>query len=80
MQDELQGKFWLFNLSEDPTEKENLIDIEKGQAAILKKLLQKHISDQKAPLWPSALQSPVFIDKHLNEEVANSDEYMYWPN
>ena len=80
MQDELQGKYWLFNLNEDPTEKENLIDLEKKQATVLKRLLQEHISNQKAPLWPSVMKSPIFIDKHLNEKVTKSDEYMYWPN
>ncbi len=73
-------KKWLFNLNEDPTEKTNLASSHPEQLIVLEELLNKHESEQVASLWPSALNAPQLIDKHIGEEYKKGDEYIYWPN
>jgi len=78
--DLVQNKKWLYNLNEDPTEQENLIksDIEKLNE--LEKILNKKLSEQVKPIWPSLLDWPIFIDKTLDEKVNKNDEYIFWAN
>ena len=73
-------KDWLFNLSQDPTEKTNLAAQRPQEVARLKGLLQAHNAQMPAPLWPSFLQMPVSIDKTLDQKESADDEYTYWIN
>ncbi len=74
------AKQWLFNLNEDPTEKNNLLDAQPLKAAALQKLLQVHHAQMPAPLWPSFLEVPIAIDKTLDQKMTSKDEYTYWAN
>ena len=74
------GKTWLFDLKSDPTEQRNLAAEEPERVAALEKLLAEHNAEQVEPLWPSAAQSPINIDKTLLEPDAPDDEYIYWFN
>lgn len=78
--DALSGKKWLFDLDSDSTEQQNLIHKNPSKAAELMVLLQKHIAEQKKPIWPSLLNAAVYIDKHMNEPRDKKDEYIYWSN
>ena len=78
--DLVQNKKWLYNLNEDPTEQINLIKSDLKKLNELEKILNKKLSEQVKPIWPSLLDWPIFIDKTLDETVNNNDEYIFWAN
>ena len=78
--DLVQNKKWLYNLKEDPTEQINLIKSDLEKLNELEKILNKKLSEQVKPIWPSLLDWPIFIDKTLDETVNNNDEYIFWAN
>ncbi len=78
--DLIQNKKWLYNLNEDPTEQINLIESDLEKLNELGKILNKKLSEQVKPIWPSLLDWPIFIDKTLDETVIKNDEYIFWAN
>ena len=78
--DLVQNKKWLYNLNEDPTEQINLIKSDLEKLNELEKILNKKLSEQVKPIWPSLLDWPIFIDKTLDETVNKNDEYIFWAN
>jgi uncharacterized sulfatase len=78
--DLVQNKKWLYNLNEDPTEQINLIKSDFKKLNELEKILNKKLSEQVKPIWPSLLDWPIFIDKTLDETVNKNDEYIFWAN
>ncbi len=78
--DERQGKKWLFDLNEDPTEQIDLSSQEPQKLEELTALLKAHLAAQKPSIWPALLESPITIDKTLKEEVVLEDEFIYWAN
>ena len=78
--DLVQNKKWLYNLKEDPTEQVNLIKSDLEKLNELEKILNKKLSEQVKPIWPSLLDWPIFIDKTLDETVIKNDEYIFWAN
>ena len=78
--DLVQNKKWLYNLKEDPTEQINLIKSDLEKLNELEKILNKKLSEQVKPIWPSLLDWPIFIDKTLDEIVNKNDEYIFWAN
>ncbi|PCJ69792.1 MAG: sulfatase [Rhodobiaceae bacterium] len=77
---QLPEKTWLFNLSKDPTEQINLAENLPGKVAELTALLETHLAEQAAPLWPSEVGLSVFIDKTLADRHTEDDAYVYWEN
>jgi arylsulfatase A-like enzyme len=75
-----QGKVWLFNLAEDPTEQHNLAASHPAERARLEALLERHHRSRKAPLYPSTFDMPVMIDKTFASEFRPGTEFVYWPN
>ena len=71
---------WLFHLDEDPTEQNNVAADYPEKVQLLEELLDTHNLEQVEPLWPSAINAPILIDKHTGEKYEKGDEYMYWPN
>ena len=78
--DQQQQKKWLFNLSNDPTEQNNLANSNPNKLNELSEFLAAFLAEQADPLWEGALSSPVHIDKHLNESKTKDDEFAYWQN
>jgi len=78
--DLVQNKKWLYNLNQDPTEQINLIKSDLKKLNELEKILNKKLSEQVKPIWPSLLDWPIFIDKTLDETVNKNDEYIFWAN
>lgn len=76
----LPRREWLFDLAEDPGERRNLAAQRPAKLAELRKALDTHNAQQKPPLWPSQLSSPVNIDRDLSQAAAPGDEYAYWSN
>ena len=74
------GSPWLFDLSNDPTERTNLAAAEPDRVAALQRRLDAHNAGQAEPLWPSVMAFPINIDKTLLEPDAPDDEHIYWPN
>jgi uncharacterized sulfatase len=77
---EIPKKDWLFNLQQDPTEKNNLAAKQPQKLAQLKALLQAHHAGMPPPMWPSFIQAPIYIDKTLDQAKSADDEYSYWSN
>jgi arylsulfatase A-like enzyme len=71
---------WLYDLSADPTERNNLAKAMPGKVAELKTLLARHNAQQAPPLWPELGQSPIMLDHTLETPQAENDEYVYWGN
>ena len=71
---------WLFNTAEDPTEKNNLIEVYPEKAQFLEQLLDKFNSKQADPVVPSAFEVPILIDKYDGQEYEEGDDYIYWSN
>ena len=78
--DQQQKKKWLFNLSTDPTEQNNLTNSAPVKLNELTNILTAFLAEQAKPIWDGALSSPVHIDKHLNESKTKEDEFAYWQN
>ena len=74
------GKIRLFNLAEDPFEKNDLSATRSDKLAELDRLLNAHNDQQVEPMWPSNVEVPVWIDKSLGDQPTLDDEFIYWPN
>jgi arylsulfatase A-like enzyme len=75
-----QGKNWLFDLANDPTEQTDLAGTRPDKLAELQALLDAHQESAVAPLYPYTLESAISIDKTQAEPVEPGDEYVWWPN
>lgn len=75
-----QGKTWLFDLTADPTEKNNLAASQLEKVAELQALLDQHHAGARAPLYPSTTRSPIALDKTGQDKASPEDEYVIWPN
>jgi uncharacterized sulfatase len=73
-------KTWLFDLTADPTERNNVAAQHPERVRAMKALLDEHDRGQIEPAWPSLVEAPINIDKTLREPDAPDDEYIYWPN
>lgn len=73
-------KDWLFNLALDPTERNNLAQLEPQRLAAMKAKMQAHHALMPEASWPSFIQIPIAIDKTLNQRLLPTDEYTYWSN
>jgi arylsulfatase A-like enzyme len=77
---ERPAKDWLYDLSNDPTERRNLALERPDKVAELKRDLARHDAEQAKPLWPELGQSPVMLDHSLIFSQTENDEYVYWGN
>jgi hypothetical protein len=78
--DKNQNKKWLFDLSNDPTERNNLVDQMSEKVELLEKILEEHNGQQVEPNFMSVIATPVRLDKHDGEEWTAEDEYTFWDN
>ncbi|MBX3495435.1 MAG: sulfatase-like hydrolase/transferase [Parvibaculum sp.] len=69
---------WLFNLNDDPTEQVNLAELHPERVAAMIEMLDAHDATQREPLFPAVGEMPVTIDKTLEEEATEDDEFIYW--
>jgi arylsulfatase A-like enzyme len=77
---ERPNKTWLFDLTADPTEQTNLADHEPERVETLRALLAAKDAEMVAPLWPSLIEGPFYIDHPLGVPDRPDDEYVYWAN
>lgn len=78
--DARQNLIWLFDLSTDPNEQNNVAAEHPERVAELVALLDAHDAEQMEPNWPALLEAPVRIDQTLDQPWHEDDEYIYWPN
>ena len=71
---------WLFHLTDNPTEHQDLAAARPEIVAQLQALLDAHNAEQAAPMWPSVIESPQLIDKTGAQPYVEGDDYIYWPN
>jgi uncharacterized sulfatase len=74
------GRLWLYDLTTDPTEQNDLSAQRPDKLAELQAALAAHNAEQAAPLWPSRASFAINIDKDLSVPDAPDDEYIYWSN
>jgi uncharacterized sulfatase len=77
---ERQQRSWLFNLVDDPTERNNLADSRPEKRAELQALIDKHWANARPPLYPYTTESPTCIDRTLADLPCPKDDYVIWPN
>ncbi len=77
---ERQGRKWLSNLADDPTEQTNLVDAHQDKLAELEALMQSHWRNAREPLYPLSMEWPVRIDKTSGEPYGQNDDYIIWAN
>ncbi len=77
---ERPAKQWLYDLSEDPTEQNNLASREPAKLRELRALIDAHAASARPPLYPAVTDMSVAVDKTLAEPFEEGDEYIYWPN
>lgn len=71
---------WLFDLNTDPTEQIDLYAAEPERAAALRVRLDAIDAEQANPIWPSLVEPPIYVDKHVLQERTSEDVYVHWPN
>ncbi len=77
---EQNGKTWLYNLNEDPTEQSELTEAMPEKLAQLKEVLYAMDKQMVAPLWPPLIQSEISVDLTLLDERDEHDEKIIWTN
>ena len=70
----------LYNLTNDPTEKNDVSADNPAKIAALTALLDAHNAQQQDAKWPSNALMPIWIDKTPADKVKLEDDYILWPN
>jgi uncharacterized sulfatase len=73
-------KDWLYDLANDPTEKNNLAEREPQRVAAMKAKIVEFNQTQRKPIWPSMGAGAIPIDKTLKAKLTETDEYIYYSN
>ncbi|MCP4749506.1 MAG: sulfatase-like hydrolase/transferase [Proteobacteria bacterium] len=80
LHDNTQGKSWLFDMKNDPTEQNNLAAKEPERVREMEAMFARHNAEQKQPAWPMSVEAPVRVDKTSYAPVEPGDEYIYYAN
>ncbi|MBX3479001.1 MAG: sulfatase [Caulobacter sp.] len=73
-------KAWLYDLSADPTERNNLAEARPDKVAEMRMLLDAHQAGARKPLYPFVTEGAIAVDKTGADAFKPGDEYVYWPN
>ncbi|HEU4427128.1 MAG TPA: sulfatase-like hydrolase/transferase [Myxococcota bacterium] len=71
---------WLFDLSADPTERNDLSAARPDKLRELAAILAEHEAQMILPAWPALIEGPIAIDHTLAEPLREGEEYVYWAN
>jgi len=77
---EHNGKTWLFNLNEDPTEQHNLSTSQPEKLNQLRNVLYSLDSQMVEPLWPSLVDGPIAVDYTIDKIPDTAYETIIWEN
>ena len=75
-----QGQAWLFDLTSDPTEQNNLAEQRPKKRAELQGLIDAHWGNAAPPLYPHTAEMPVCIDSTMADRSCDAGDYIIWPN
>jgi len=70
---------YLFNLENDPYEKNNLASVEIDIKNSLHRMMDEHVESMPKPKWRQSVFMPVTIDGPVTD-YKEGDELIYWPN
>jgi arylsulfatase A-like enzyme len=73
-------RIWLFNLTSDPAERNDLSAARPEIVNRLRAELAAHDRQMAKPLWPALLEEPIRIDEPASAPWKSGQEYVYWPN
>lgn len=78
---EKNGKTWLFDLGEDPTEQVNLSASHPEKLEEMRKVLYELDDQMVDPLWPSLTENEIAIDYTMDKRPDDGDfETIIWAN
>ncbi len=71
---------WLFNLTDDPTERTDLSAQRPDKVRELRAQLHELDAQMVAPAWPSLIAASIAVDHPSDVADKPQDEYVYWNN
>jgi arylsulfatase A-like enzyme len=77
---EQNGRTWLYNLNQDPTEQHNLSASHPQQLETLTDVLRDMDKQMVEPLWPSLVEVPIAVDYTVNNLPDTEFETIIWSN
>ena len=77
---EQSGKTWLYNLTVDPTEQDNLSDVRPERLAELTKLLYSLDEKMIEPLWPTLAEAEIAVDYTIDKRPDSDHTTVIWAN
>jgi len=77
---ERPDKQWLFDLANDPAERTNLAGARPDKLAELAAILAEHEEQMVLPAWPALIEGPIAVDRTLDAQRVEGEEYVYWAN
>jgi len=77
---EQNGKTWLFNLNEDPTEQRDLSALNPEKLNELRKVLYSIDDQMVEPLWPSLIEGNIAVDYTIDKIPEGEYETVIWEN
>lgn len=70
----------LYNLADDPQEKQNLAAVQPQKVAELQGMIDQQNRGMARPLWPGLIEAPVRLDVPSNAPWKEGQDYIYWTN
>jgi uncharacterized sulfatase len=77
---EQNGKTWLFNLNDDPTEQRDLSSLRPEKLNELRKVLYSLDDQMVEPLWPSLVESEIAVDYTIDRRPDAEHDVIIWEN
>ncbi|MFZ9305479.1 MAG: sulfatase [Gammaproteobacteria bacterium] len=77
---EMPRKAWLYNLAQDPGEKNNLATNDAARVSAMRSRLMAFDREQAAPIWQSLAAVAVPLDRTVAELPRAGEEYVYFSN
>jgi len=77
---EQNGKTWLYNLNEDPTEQVDLSDSHPEKLRQLRETLYALDNQMAEPLWPALVENSIPIDYTIDKIPDEAHETIIWSN
>lgn len=74
------NKTWLFDLSTDPTERQELSKARPEKLREMQAIMAQLDGQMMKPTWPSLISGAFYIDHPGGQKAKPSDEYIYWEN
>ncbi|MFL6766687.1 MAG: sulfatase-like hydrolase/transferase [Sphingomicrobium sp.] len=74
------NKVWLFDLSSDPTEKQNIASEHPEEVRHLLSEIAAFDRQMPPPAWPALIETPIRIDVPSDAPWKADQQYVYWSN